>query len=176
LLGWSVSPSPVTVSIWIIAILWTFNSPSLSWTNLEEIHWVVITDLSETFNKSKYWTSFVSMSVAGTSKSFSNDPGEILPEFVLCGGHLNHIEISSFFNIGLDFILSSLKSHFKSFSNSSKGGNESISLTVKKSLGSDVVGSKGSLLLCKSELCRVDSSSGSRSECGHSIGSIDGDV
>ena len=116
------------------------------------------------------------MSVAGTSKGFSNDPGEISPELVLSGSHLNHIEISSLFNISLDFILSSLESHFKSFSNSSKGGNKSISLTVKKSLGGDVVGSKSSLLLCKSKFSRINSISSCRSKCGHSVSSIDGDV
>ena len=175
-LGCSESPSPVSISVWIIAILWTFSTPSLFWAFLEEVYWVVISDLSELREMSEDWASSVSVVVVGSSECLSNDPGEVLPELVLGGGHFNHIKISSFFNIGLDFVLSSLESHFKSFSDRSKDGNESRGLTVEEGLGSNVVSSESSLLLSKSKLGGVDSSSGGRSEGGHSVGSIDGDV
>ena len=125
---------------------------------------------------SEDWASSVSVVVLRSSEGLSNDPGEILPELVLGSCHLDHIEISSFFNIGLDFVLSSLKSHFKSFPHRGKDSNESRSLTVEKGLGGDIVSSEASLLLSKSKLSGIDSSSGGRSEGGHSVGSIDRDV
>ena len=46
-LGLSESPSPVTVSVWVIAILCAFSSPSVLWWLLKVVHWVVIRDLSK---------------------------------------------------------------------------------------------------------------------------------
>ena len=151
-LGCSESESPVSISVWIIAVLWTFSAPSLLWAFFEEVNWVVISDLSELREVSEDWASSVSVVVFGSSEGLSNDPGEVLPELVLGGGHFDHIEISSFLNIGLDFVLSSLESHFKSFSNRSKDSNESRGLTVEEGLGGDVVSSESSLLLSKSKL------------------------
>jgi hypothetical protein len=41
-LGLSESPSPVTISVWVISIFWAFSSPSVLWCFLKEIDWIVI--------------------------------------------------------------------------------------------------------------------------------------
>ena len=104
-LRWSESKALITVSEWIVTILWAFGTPSLSWSLLEEINWVwrarvtVGSDLSELFCESEDWASSVSVIVSSFGKSLSDEPRKVFPELIFGGGEINLV--------GLSFSLSS---------------------------------------------------------------------
>ena len=99
-LRWSEPKALITVSEWIVTILWAFSTPTLLWSLLEKINWVwrarvtIGSDLSELLSESKDWASSVSVNVSSFGKGLSDEPRKVFPELIFGGSEIDLVSLS----------------------------------------------------------------------------------
>ena len=100
----AVAPSPVAISVWVIAILWAFGTEA-EWLRVVWVEWhgsscAVALDLGEeacvvgvdwASGESVFVVSSTSLS---SGECLSDDPGHVLPEVVLGGDESDLVNIS----------------------------------------------------------------------------------
>ena len=151
----AVTISEVSVSVWIVTIIFTFFTETVWFVMWVEVRLEFISNLSVGLDVSENWTSRVSVLVSSTdlsmtdlvaSMSLSDDPGKFFPAFVLLGDKSNLISFTSGFVFSFLDILPVSEASLNLLTSVAEVIDQTSSGCIKLGLSVSVVSAKSSFL------------------------------